>query len=177
MEMREAAEAYCRVIENASETLRAEFIEKVAATLSSEVAVAYGLPRIELPEDADDGVEGPPITHEQWKQRCGDIQGVFQYWDNYWTTFGVYDLNESTYEPEITSLEDHAVILSLADALADIWRDLRNGLNTLGRGGSLDAVTWEWRFSFLSHWGSHATDALRAVHAQRIELERRPASV
>ncbi len=26
-------------------------------------------------------------------------------------------------------------------------------------------VIWDWRFGFYSHWGDHATSALRTIHA------------
>jgi hypothetical protein len=53
---------------------------------------------------------------------------------------------------------------SLADDLADIYGDLAAGLETLRSGASLQAVAWDWRFSFESHWGAHLLDASRAIH-------------
>ncbi|MBT2659203.1 DUF5063 domain-containing protein [Bacillus sp. ISL-18] len=29
-------------------------------------------------------------------------------------------------------------------------------------------ATWEWKFSFDIHWGSHAVDAIRALHSANI---------
>lgn len=52
---------------------------------------------------------------------------------------------------------------SLSDDLSDIYRDLRRGLEWFDREAPHDAA-WEWRFTFESHWGNHATDAVRALH-------------
>ncbi|MBL8755667.1 MAG: DUF5063 domain-containing protein [Planctomycetes bacterium] len=51
----------------------------------------------------------------------------------------------------------------LADDLADIWRDLSDGLS-LFRLGHLESAEWEWAFSFRTHWGKHAVDAMRSLH-------------
>ncbi len=59
---------------------------------------------------------------------------------------------------------------SLADDLADIWRDMAKGLRRLDSGVPAGVVWWEWRFSFYTHWGAHAAGALRAVyHFRRSE--------
>ena len=58
--------------------------------------------------------------------------------------------------PEVTG--------SLADDIADVYRDLRTGLRKWQRGESGGAL-WEWRFNFEAHWGQHADDALRAIHS------------
>jgi len=54
-------------------------------------------------------------------------------------------------------------IHSLSDDLADIYCDLRSGLNALDDGMDPVDVIWEWRFSFTSHWGDHVLEALRAL--------------
>ena len=50
----------------------------------------------------------------------------------------------------------------LVDDLADIWRDLKHGLNLL-EGGNPDAAVFHWREHFLIHWGSHAASALHVL--------------
>jgi hypothetical protein len=59
-----------------------------------------------------------------------------------------------------------AVMLSLGDDLVDICRDLKRGLLALDAGALGEDVTWEWRFGFYTHWGRHATEALRVLHAR-----------
>lgn len=60
----------------------------------------------------------------------------------------------------------------LWDDLADIYRDLRHGLDLFNLGGT-DAVaeaTWEWRFGYENHWGAHLFRALTTVHEIRYRL-------
>jgi len=56
---------------------------------------------------------------------------------------------------------------SLLDDLSDIWWDLKPGLYALDNGSEEQAadVFWDWKESFRTHWGRHAIDALRALHA------------
>jgi hypothetical protein len=62
------------------------------------------------------------------------------------------------------SEDEEEVTGSLADDLADIYRELRSGLRKWKR-GQTGAALWDWRFGFESHWGEHATGALRALRS------------
>jgi hypothetical protein len=55
---------------------------------------------------------------------------------------------------------------SLADDLADIYRDLRPGLLSWTKHpeSTRRAIVWHWRFGYFSHWGHHIIDAIRAMH-------------
>jgi hypothetical protein len=57
----------------------------------------------------------------------------------------------------------------LWDDLADIYRDLRHGLDLYTLGGSehLAQAAWQWRFGYESHWGAHLFRALTTVHEIR----------
>ncbi|MCW2753202.1 MAG: hypothetical protein JWQ32_613 [Marmoricola sp.] len=57
---------------------------------------------------------------------------------------------------------------SLADDLADVWRDLREGLDALTMNARWDDVAWEWRFGLDVHGGKHAVEAVRAIHEIRV---------
>lgn len=57
---------------------------------------------------------------------------------------------------------DPPAVGDLADDLADIWLDLRNGLE-LWESGYHSAATWYWRFHFETHWGRHVTSALHVL--------------
>lgn len=56
-----------------------------------------------------------------------------------------------------------AVVGSISDDLADIYRDVVTGLRAYRRGDPAASV-WEWSFGLHSHWGAHATGAIRALH-------------
>jgi hypothetical protein len=60
--------------------------------------------------------------------------------------------------------EEGEVVGDLIDDFQDIHRDLSSGL-TLWREGKTADAAWEWRFSFETHWGEHATSAIRALYA------------
>jgi hypothetical protein len=74
-------------------------------------------------------------------------------WDLYWQVF----------DP---TKDSEAIHGSLADDIADIYRDIKEGLGlqdpdiTLQR----DAI-WSWRLGYYSHWGQHAINALYMAHA------------
>ena len=59
---------------------------------------------------------------------------------------------------------DESTIGSIADDIIDIYRDVVTGLRAYHAGNKLGAL-WEWAFGFQHHWGTHATDAMRAIHA------------
>ncbi|HET6427881.1 MAG TPA: DUF5063 domain-containing protein [Phycisphaerae bacterium] len=57
----------------------------------------------------------------------------------------------------------------LWDDLADIYRDLHNGvaLWKLDTPDALAEAAWEWRFGYESHWGNHLFRAMATVHEAR----------
>lgn len=59
---------------------------------------------------------------------------------------------------------DPEVMGDLIDDVEDIHHDLLKGLVAF-RAGNFDEALWSWRLSFRSHWGEHATSALRALFA------------
>jgi len=52
----------------------------------------------------------------------------------------------------------------LSDDLAAVAADLIHGLQHYQAGRSLEALWW-WQYSYVNHWGTHGTAALRALHA------------
>ena len=132
------AEHYCGLIETPSaDGDRAAFIRGVRSSLAELLAAGFALPDTE-PSQLD-LPEGP--THAEWKSAFASAQLV---------------MGEHPGELE--------AYLSVPDDLADIWRDLRRGLDALASGSPWEDVAWEWRFGLQTHWGKHATDALSALH-------------
>ncbi|RSZ56131.1 DUF5063 domain-containing protein [Massilia atriviolacea] len=102
---------------------------------------------LDLPQrDCDWGNEAAKVSHAEWQ-----------------ATFERMGALPVTYYPESADALDvgctETTMGDLADDLADIWRDLKHGLN-LFDGGQADAAAYQWRESFISHWGSHAASAL-----------------
>lgn len=90
------------------------------------------------------------LTNEDWKR----IYNRFQTLEPH--------IYRNVYDP----LEDQpgVDIAPLADDLADIYRDVKEGLVLFDRGLFEEAI-WQWRYNFQIHWGRHLTAALTALHA------------
>ena len=71
------------------------------------------------------------------------------------------DFNDYSFIFDPYELDSAPVVSSLADDIASIYQDLKDGLAMIEE--SPDAAAWEWRESFKTHWGRHATHALYAV--------------
>jgi hypothetical protein len=151
MEIRAAAERYCSVIERAESLQREQFVAEVAQSLAELIAAAGRLP----PVDPTDAEVLRPLSHEQWREQFVSVQSTLDDWDDYWTAMSPYG-----------GWDMEAVNLPLADDLADVWRDLKEGLLALDAGVPEMEVIWEWRYGFYSHWGRPATEALRVCHAR-----------
>jgi hypothetical protein len=113
------------------------------------LASLYAL-ALDLPQDVYSDDEPADISHEMW-------QAMFKRFDvlpvNYYS---------HCFDPlEVPAGE--STLGDLADDLADIWRDLRPGLD-LFDAGQRDAATVEWRNGFAIHWGRHAASALYVLH-------------
>ena len=58
---------------------------------------------------------------------------------------------------------EESVVASLADDIADIYRDVVTGLRHY-QAERCDEALWQWAFSLQAHWGEHITGAIRALH-------------
>jgi len=56
------------------------------------------------------------------------------------------------------------VACRISDDLSDVAADLLHGLQHYRAGHPMEALWW-WQFSYLSHWGSHASTTLRALQS------------
>ena len=70
------------------------------------------------------------------------------------------------------SPESQQRVFMLWDDLADIYLDLRHGLDLYSRGDAdhLAEAVWQWRFGFENHWGEHLFRALMTIHEIRYRL-------
>jgi hypothetical protein len=93
----------------------------------------------------------PRTSHETWQPMFDSIPARLPGRDSYWT---------------------------IADGIADIWRDLKAGLFLIDKGGPNDrnSAIWHWRFSFESHWGRHAVESITALHALCVDSSSRVGS-
>ncbi|HEX2210730.1 MAG TPA: DUF5063 domain-containing protein [Longimicrobium sp.] len=159
------AEQFCQLVEDRASYSAEHFLSAVHPLLAQLYAAGLGLPSTDIlfDEDQEDGdAEGPNpdrapdpdgMEHEEWRPLFEALTVKLGEGGYYREIHDPYDPPDS---PEVTG--------SLADDVADIYRDLRTGLRKWRRGESGGAL-WEWRFNFEAHWGQHTVDALRAIHS------------
>jgi hypothetical protein len=141
------ADEFCRLVESHRKSSRAVFLKRIYVLLARVFGLALQLP----PAVPDEKFDEQPMTSDEWQALFLSLGKKLGPQNYYWEFFNPYVKNEP-------------VAGSLADDLADIYGDLRPGLELYKQGslGARRTAIWNWRF-LLSHWGHHATDALRAL--------------
>lgn len=97
--------------------------------------------------DAED-LDGEGMTHEEWQEvrdRLKDLP-----FDNYKTIYNLLELNED------------AIVGSLSDDLADIYRDIKPLVGVFDRGQIKEAEDG-LKMSFEIHWSQHSVSALKVL--------------
>jgi len=145
------AKRFCSVVDSASSMDRTEFIARIYRILPKLIDEAVSLPDV---ESSDSDHKKSPINsrRQEWDRLYHSLKEKLGDWNLYRQ---VFDPTQDT----------EAIFGSLADDIADIYRDLKDGLalNETHRSEPEDAI-WEWRLLFQSHWGKHAMDALLTIH-------------
>lgn len=118
---------------------------------------------LRLPVADGDGLGGPvgkEMTHEEWLALFQSLGKYLGEREGRWMVFDPSDH------------EDHEpVFASLADDLADIYRDLQCGLMYWAEQRRDEAV-FQWRMHYWHHWGAHLVDAIRCIHYWQAKVER-----
>jgi hypothetical protein len=140
----ERAESYCGFIEQAGTLDLRDRLRRAQQELLGLYSEALDLPAAEPDERV---AEPSSVLAPDWPG-MGEL-------DFYWEVFDPYEL-----------ADDEPVGATLSGDLLDVYCDVRGGLEMLRAHGErgLPAATWHWRFTFETHWGDHAIDALRALH-------------
>ncbi|MCG8429018.1 MAG: DUF5063 domain-containing protein [Chromatiales bacterium] len=142
-EMREIAETYCRLIEDATE-INSEWLREMAVLLPQLHAAisALGKPKTlkshTLMPDMDARFEMYAKLHRLLGER-----------DGYWMEFDVVH-------------ESQTMSGSLADDLTDIYCELKQGLKILEE--EPKRVLQDWITGYNVHWGQHLIDAERHLY-------------
>jgi hypothetical protein len=109
---------------------------------------ALGLPSPFLADSENEHSLGvSDIEFDRVRTWCGRLP--FQYYGE-------------VFDPTVVPPEE-PVVGDVANDIADVYRDVITGLRLFDE-GLFDDALWEWGFSFRTHWGKHATDAIRAIH-------------
>jgi len=110
---------------------------------------------LDEPAKFDSDIESDSVSEEEWKEVYARAAALpFQYYSSYF--------DPSEVEPESHEIGD------LADDVADIYRDLSEGL-ALFDAGHVAEAQWKLWFSFLTHWGRHSSGATRALHCWYVD--------
>lgn len=83
-----------------------------------------------------------------------------------------FNLYQIAFDPHDFSADDQLVMGMLADDLADIYRDLAEGLDNF-RQGHPDDACFDWSQSYSFHWARHAVHALTAIELYRTDHQAR----
>lgn len=143
-----SARAYCDLIDRHRERSCGELLHAALPMLADLLAQGHRLP--DVGGDSDDLAES--VGHDGWQCMYSSLGGLLGPLNSYRDSGNPY------------SFEDVEVLTgSLADDLADVWRDLREGLDALDRGAPREAAIWQWRWGVQAHWGQHAVDALHVL--------------
>lgn len=147
------ARQFCTTIDDAPNLNRTVLLSRMYEVLPSLIGLAISLPDVSLDEGSEDG-EIPKrtlSTHDEWKRRYRLLGENLGDWDAYWEIFDPIS-------------ETDSVGGTLADDLADIYRDIGEFLDNPN--SQPIRRIWHLRFSFTTHWGKHAIDALKVIHTR-----------
>ena len=152
------ARQYCAIVDAASGSSREKFLTEVYSILPRLIDQAISLPDIELKSgegmvrDPAKITEAARLRHPEWQRRYHLLGEKLGNWNSYQMVFNPTQNTES-------------LSGSFADDLTGIYCDLKKALveNEAGLVSPQNSI-WEWRFSFCSHWGRHAIDALKVIH-------------
>lgn len=145
-----AVERFAEVARRYCEWAEGEFgqgqheMQRARLLLAELHLAALRLPYLESADDA----EAVHLPHEEWSHFFGKFGDLPL--NGYWDVFNPLE-------------EAGPIFNSLADDLADIYRDVKAGLALFDE-GHFSGANWEWRFNFQIHWGQHLVGAQRAVH-------------
>lgn len=144
-QFRRHAQRFVSLVERGEALPTHSFLIEVATALAELCAVALTLPDIESKSHTKPEVEiARPSVVEAVRNRLGKA-------DEHWEVF----------DP---TRKGEPLKRSLAEDIANIYRDLKHGLLLTAHGASTSEVLSHWRQAFSTHWGMHATGAMRAIH-------------
>jgi hypothetical protein len=151
------ADEFCAAVDAASRIDRVELLARIYRILPKLINEAIKLPNITSDDDSDKAVESKlrpnvRLNDEQWGQLYKSLKQKLGDWDGYTQVFDPTTDKEASFG-------------TLADDIADIYRDLKEGLvlNETSQ-ATPEEIIWDWRFAYYSHWGKHAIDALLTIH-------------
>lgn len=147
------AAQFCEAVDSASSLDRVGLLSRLYEILPRLIQQGTALPSVPS-SDSDDRkeIKLTRMKEAEWGRLYESLKEELEDWNLYWQVF----------DP---TKDSEAIRGSLADDLADVYRDVREGLHLHDPDLALqqDAI-FGWRVLYYSHWGKHAIDALRTIH-------------
>jgi hypothetical protein len=154
------AQEFCSAIDSAPNLERTELLMQVYRILPRLIGEAISLPRVELSDDESQEEENRK-SKARHRLRMNEAQWG-QLYESLKVKLGSVTLYWEVWDP---TKDNEAIHGSLADDFADIYRDLKEGLNlSESNQAPPEDNIWHWRLGYYSHWGKHAIDAVRTIH-------------
>lgn len=144
------ARQFCSLVEDSNKYELTDFAGKSLEVLSGLYNSAIRLP---FPDSRSDNLPPKLVTTEQKAKICSEIM----------KKFGDYSFYQ---EVDPYGKDEKVGGTILGDDFADIYADIKNSLVLFDKGGQeniTDAI-WQWKHDFMSHWGYHLINALKAIH-------------
>lgn len=154
------AQQYSSLVDSRSALDKSEFLVQVYRMLPELIGEASRLPLVRFGDDENEEQEATiskiraetEMKQQEWGQLYDSLKEKLWDWDLYWMVF----------DPRT---DKEAIHGSLADDIADIYRELKDGIGLKETNNVPDCeIIFEWRFGFTSQWGQHAVNALRTIH-------------
>jgi hypothetical protein len=139
------ASEFCRFLGSSAKLQRERIVLRSAEMLPQLYSAVMKLPRLRCGH--------PPARIASAPRLDRALGRKLRDWNGYWEYFSPGDRLSS-------------VAGNLADDLADVYADLRLGLDARRRCDGCAVHEWT---NNLVHWGEHATSALRVLHSLIIE--------
>lgn len=148
----DAAELYCKFIENSQSSNALDFLIALQKHLLVLYQAGVKLPRIDLQEDMDFSED---IDNSSFGIIVNSIMDRLS--DNRYYVH-LFDPTDKT--------DDEVIYGDLLDDMSDIYKDIKRAFLILkidSRVAQANAI-WQFKFDFDNHWGDHCINAIYATH-------------
>ncbi len=159
------ADQFCSLFQPGAQLSPEDQLRSIHELLAKLYSAALALPgtSVLFPNDTPDSVKGQAEQLAPSQQVPETPDSATRQFAALAEFLGPRCLYREVFDP-YAEPSDPEVMGDLIDDISDIHRNLLEGL-VAWRSGNFGEALWAWRFSFQSHWGEHATSALRALFA------------
>lgn len=144
---------FCAAVDSVPAIDRIYLLSRIYEILPRLIHQGTTLPDLPCSErDTHKELTRSRMKEAEWGQLYALLKEKLGDWNLYWQVF------DPTQDSE-------AIRGSLADDIADIYRDVKEGIDVDNPDLALqqDAI-FNWRVLYYSHWGQHAMNALSTIH-------------